>query len=104
MTIEDRVTALVAITRENADNYRRAAEALVGEPDMAHFFEELADNREMAANAIDPKMIDSGKRPSAAVLAATPSEGWRRPSSTHSDPLAVIQACHQAEERALAAF
>src|SRR3954447_8903659 len=101
MTIEDRVTALVAITRENADSYRGAAEALVREPDMAHFFEELADNREMAANAIERKLIDSGKRPSAAVLTAPPSEGWRRPSSTDSDPLAVIQACHQAEERAL---
>jgi uncharacterized protein (TIGR02284 family) len=104
MTTKGKVTELIAMMRENADSYRRAAQALVGEPDIAHFFEEMADNREMAADAIERKLIDSGKRPNRAILTAPLSEGWGRPASNETDPLAVIQACHQAEERALKAF
>jgi uncharacterized protein (TIGR02284 family) len=104
MTTEDKVTELIAMMRENADSYRRAAEVLVGEPDMAHFFEEVADNREMAADAIERKLIDSGKRPNRTILTAPASEGWGRPASNETDPLAVVQACHQAEERARKAF
>ena len=100
---EATITSLIAICRQSADSYRRAAEILVSRPDLAHFFEEMADHRLLAADAIEKRLIRSGAKPVAAVLTAPPSEGWTSP--THeTDPVAVIEICHQSEEQTQDAF
>jgi hypothetical protein len=45
-----------------------------------------------------------GERPNADILTAAPREGWTRPTGKEIDGLSVIEACHEAEERAVAAF
>jgi hypothetical protein len=104
MTLEDRVTSLIAICRENSDSYTRAAEILVGEPDTAHFFEEIAENRLLASNALEKKLLQTGKRLNADIFTAPPHEGWTQPTGGETDPRSVIEACHEAEERAISAF
>jgi hypothetical protein len=76
----------------------------VGEPELAHFFEEVADNRLLAADSLENKLLQMGERPNADILTAAPREGWTRPTGKESDRLSVIEACHEAEERAVAAF
>ena len=72
MRLQDRVTHLIAICRENADSFRRAAEILLEEPELAHFFEEVADNRLLAADSLENKLLQMGERPNADILTAAP--------------------------------
>jgi Domain of unknown function (DUF2383) len=100
---EATITQLIAICRQSADSYHRAAELLVGRPDLAHFFEEIADNRILAADAIEKRLLESGKKPVAEILTAPPSEGWTRPDS-ETDADTIIEICHESEERTLQAL
>jgi len=106
MKLEDRITTLIAICRENAESYRRAANIniLIGEPDTAHFFEEIAENRLLAADALENKLRNAGKRLNPEILIAPPREGWTQPRGNETDPRSVIESCHEAEQRAAAAF
>src|SRR5205823_3886636 len=86
------------------ESYRRAAEILIEEPDVAHFFEEVAENRLQAADAFENKLVHAGMRLSPEILIAPPREGWTQPTGNETDPHFVIESCHKAEERAAAAF
>jgi hypothetical protein len=104
MTLEDTVTRLIAVCRVDANSYRRASEILVGEPEVAHFCDEMAENRLLASNTLEKKLMEAGKRPKGEILTAPLTEGWSQPTGNESDPGSVIEACHEAEERALTAF
>jgi hypothetical protein len=91
MTLEDRVTQLIAICRENADSHRHAAELLIGEPDRSHFFEEVAENRLLAANELENKLLQAHKRLNARILTAPPREGWAQPTGNETDQCSVIE-------------
>ncbi len=104
MTLEDKVTSLIAICRENADSYGRAAEIFIGEPDVSHFFEEIAENRLLAANTLESKLLEAGKRLTPRILTAPPSEGWTQPTGHETNARSVIEACYEAQERAINAF
>ena len=104
MELQDRVTQLIAICRENAESFRRAAEILVDEPEFAHYFEETSENRLLAADSLENKLLQNGRRLNTEILASPPREGWTRPTGNETNLVSVIEACHEAEERAVAAF
>lgn len=96
--VEDTITSLIAICRESGGTYRRAAEILVNRPDLAHFFEEMADHRMLAADALEQRLIRATIRPAAANPAAGPFEGWTR-LEHDSEPMDTIEICQEFEER-----
>jgi hypothetical protein len=104
MTIEDTVTQIVALCREESDGYRHAAENLVEHPEIAHFFDQQADYRDQIADRLEKQLVDSGKRLNPKILTAPPSEGWTRPAPDESNPKLVIEACHESQERTVHAF
>jgi hypothetical protein len=98
MALEETVTGLIAVARSCADCYRDGSEKLSDQPSIAHYFDEQADYHDLAANWLEKKLVDSGKRPTAEILEEPPTEGWTRPTPDDSNPKAIIEACHTSEE------
>lgn len=98
MALEDTITRLVAAGRMSSDCYREASERLIDQPAIAHFFDEQADYHDLAANWLEQKLAEAGKRPVAEILESPPTEGWTRPSVNENNPKEIISACHASEE------
>ncbi|MGH7906945.1 MAG: hypothetical protein ACREP6_09975 [Candidatus Binataceae bacterium] len=104
MEVEDLVTNLIAACRDDANSYWRASEILFDQPDIAHFCEEEAQNRDLAADVLEKRLSASGKKPNPKILLAPAAEGWSQPGPGDRDVKAVIEACHTAEERTIKMF
>jgi hypothetical protein len=90
--------------RQTANAYQEASGRLISEPDIAHFFEEQAENRDLAAEALEKILDQDGMRPKPEELISPPTEGWTYPTDSDSTPEAIIESCHRGEERALAEY
>jgi uncharacterized protein (TIGR02284 family) len=104
MAIEDTITTLIASARQTADGYTRAAERLIDQPELAHFFDEQADYHHQAADTLERKLIEAGKRPKADILMAPEAQGWTLPAANDTNPKSIIEACHEGEERTAKTF
>jgi rubrerythrin len=104
MSLEESISFLVAHCRAGEQGYRRASQLMFIEPELAHFFEEQAEARGRAAQALEHRLQAAGRKLIAQPLIQPPSEGWSWPAAQDETPEAVIESCHRGEERALRAY
>jgi hypothetical protein len=104
MSLEETISLLVAHCRAGEDGYRRASQLMFTEPELAHFFDEQAQARGRAAQALEDRLQAAGRKLIARPLIQPPSEGWSWPAAEDDTPEAVIASCHRGEERALRAY
>ena len=104
MSLEQTISDLVAHCRASEEGYRRASELMLVEPDLSHFFDEQAQARSLAAQALEERLSATGGRLVVPTLLAPPSEGWSWPAGDDDTPEAVIASCHRGEERAMRAY
>ncbi len=103
-SLEETISVLVAHCRAAEDGYRRASELTFIEPEVAHFFEEQAHARALAAQALAERLRDGGGKLIARPLIQSPTEGWSWPAADDDTPEAVIASCHRGEEGELRAY
>ncbi len=104
MPVDETISRLAAHCRAAQEGYRRAAELTLVEPELAHFFQEQAQTRALAAQALEDRLRASGGKLLAQPLLAPPTEGWSWPADSDETPEAVIASCHRGEERAVRAY
>lgn len=104
MSLEETISVLVAHCRAGEDGYRRASEKMFIEAELSHFFEEQADTRARAAQALEDRLQAGGGKLIPRHIIAPPSEGWSWPAAEDETPEAVIASCHRGEERAVRAY
>lgn len=102
--LETRISELVAQCHAAQEGYHRAAEILFDQPEVVHFFDEQAQARNRAAQALENRLAQTRGHLKPQELLSPPSEGWSWPAAEDTTPEAVIASCHRGEEREVQAY